>query len=203
MNIKRFDQLNSNLCAQGIYQCISKNMDNFQTFLNTHPVNGEGGTGPIHHVFLATLIWSIDAQLVYEIGMNFGTCSLRLLNALKVTGGQLRLFEIDKGKEPVFTELKRMYPDTVSITWGSSVGTLGTIPNEIPDLIFVDGCHIGNIPLLDIKKSLEIIKKGGLIVVDDWTYPNIKNAACSVIPEKDWLVIGGNHKCMACYQKFE
>lgn len=181
---------NSTLGGSQLYREISNNMAEFQVYLNNFDVRGEGGTGPLTHMFLSNLIWATNAKLVYEIGMNFGGCSLRLLNALEYTNGRLRLFEIDRLKSPVYTWLADKYQDRVSITWGDSNATLGTIQDEHPDIIFVDGLHTQHAAATDLKLSLEILKVGGYVVMDDWDYPAIRVAAHSVLSPEQWSTAG-------------
>ena len=195
------DELTRRINSTGVYDCLSENMPEFQEHLNDNPVKGEGGCGVPQVMFVTNMVWTLNAKLVYEIGMNFGTTSLRLLNALKVTDGRLHLFEIDRQKEPVFTKLVELYPDTVSISWGNSNDTLGTIGDDQPDMIFVDGSHRRDEAEIDIRKSLEILKPRGVIVVDDWADLPVKAAALEVIPEDKWFTFGRPYECIGYYQK--
>jgi predicted O-methyltransferase YrrM len=45
--------------------------------------------------------------------------------------------------------------------------------NRSYDLIYVDGHHEKTSPLVDIALSLMLIRSGGVIVVDDWIWPDV------------------------------
>jgi predicted O-methyltransferase YrrM len=180
---------NVTLGSSPIYKALSAGLEEFLVCLEGVRIPA-GGSGPLTHLFLADLIWGTNAQLVYEIGMNAGTCSLRLLNALQYTGGKLRLFEAQESLSPVYSKLAEMYPGQVEVMWGNSANTLPTIANECPDVVFVDGDHAQRGAAIDIRQSLEVLSSGGFIVVDDWDYPTVRAAAFENIPGDRWFIHG-------------
>ena len=91
---------------------------------------------------------------------------------------------------PVYSKLVEIFPEQLSITWGDSNNTLATVTNEQPDIIFVDGGHFQHVAEIDIRLSLEILRPGGFIVVDDWDYPHIPTAAYVTIPKSQWFTHG-------------
>lgn len=149
----------------------------------TPRVNHEGGTGSAFHMYIASLIYMTQAKLVYEIGMNVGSASLRILHALKFVEGKLRCFEIDQNKQPVANFLQTKFPDTFSITWGDSQQTVSEITDESPDIIFVDGAHLPNVLRSDLTNAKRLVKPGGFILIDDIDYPGIGQTLRPVIIE--------------------
>jgi predicted O-methyltransferase YrrM len=83
-----------------------------------------------------------------------------------------------------------MYPGQVDITWGNSNNTLAAITDERPDVIFVDGGHSQHVAEIDIRLSLELVKPGGFIAIDDWNYPTVRAAAYENLPAEQWVIHG-------------
>ncbi len=135
-------------------------------------------------MIMASFIYLTKAQLVYEIGMNAGSASVRILNALKHTGGRLKTFEIDPRRKPVADILTRRFPDTFEVVWGDSGQTVAAFPEEAPDIIFVDGAHYPEVLRRDIKISLARLKPDGIMFIDVVDYPSFGDSLRQIIFEE-------------------
>lgn len=56
----------------------------------------------------------------------------------------------------------------IDLRFGPSERELNRIPNESADIIYVDGCHEAKNVLLDGLISYRLLKKGGLLIFDDY-----------------------------------
>jgi predicted O-methyltransferase YrrM len=149
----------------------------------------EGGTGPDKRLLMFSLIYALDAKLIYEVGINQGGGASMLCRACENSGAKYVGFDIKKELSPVVDELRLMYPSvSVEVEWGDSIKT---VPDRLqrtgekPDFFFVDGGHSKEQLIADLNNALSCVRKGGIIFVDD-SIP-LKPHICSVIPEKEWV----------------
>jgi len=187
----------SKLLNTSQYQELSEGFSHLYPLFEGDKVQPEGGTGSVVHIYLASLIYVTHAQLVYEIGMDVGLASLRMLNALKITEGRLRSFEYDSRKAPIADKLKELFPASFEIVWGDSTKTLPEQTDQ-PDIVFVDGCHHYEYVIQDIKNSLNLLKPGGFLVIDDVIGSEVGQAVKDLISEEQvhWFLngVGGDRR---------
>lgn len=144
----------------------------------------EGGAGSDKKLIMMSLIYSLDAKLVYETGFNMGQMAACICNALEVSKGRYVGFEIEENTKPVVSYLQNLFPNKIEMEYGDSAITL---PNrlirtgESPDIFFVDGNHTKAGLQIDLRNALSCVKKGGIIMVDD--VDTLKPFICEVIPE--------------------
>lgn len=60
-----------------------------------------------------------------------------------------------------------------------SQNVLPTLPSDTFDMIFVDGDHSRDAVALDARESLRLVKRGGYIIFDDYTWGYEKDRAAS------------------------
>lgn len=86
--------------------------------------------------------------------------------------------------------------DVIHIEETSTVGLKSLVTsNQQFDLIYIDGSHEGLIPLRDLGLSLELIKPGGIIILDDHHWPDVK--VIKELCDKHYLKIGESWKVAA------
>jgi len=56
------------------------------------------------------------------------------------------------------------------------------------DFAFVDGCHLCDYVFVDLFYLGQLVKKGGIIFIDDYNLPGIKKAANFYIKNLDWKI---------------
>jgi predicted O-methyltransferase YrrM len=66
------------------------------------------------------------------------------------------------------------------------------------DLIYVDGFHEKTVPLEDIALSLSLLSEDGVIVIDDWIWPDV--APIKHLLDRHLVKIA-EHPLMAAYKR--
>ena len=73
-------------------------------------------------------------------------------------------------KEHLYNEAKKFdVDDIITVFEGDSREVLPTLEDECYDIVFIDGGHEYNIVKSDIEHGYKKLKKGGIIVLDDFT----------------------------------
>jgi predicted O-methyltransferase YrrM len=147
--------------------------------------NYEGGAGPDKKLLMLSYIYSLDAQLVYEIGFNFGGMAAAICMGLQKTGGKYVGFELKQDTAPAFEKLKSLFGVPAEMVFGDSKQTVPArlASGEKPDIVFVDGGHLPEDIKADILNILPCMRKGSLIMIDDVT--PLKSAITAVLPENE------------------
>jgi predicted O-methyltransferase YrrM len=133
---------------------------------------------------LRDLLVAEQAQVVVEIGLAYGNSSLAIAEALLVQGYR-------QAKHVVVDAYQQMF-DNVGWEAMKSVGldSLATLITErsqlalprliaehfVADAAFVDGSHIFHNVFVDLCFLREIVRPGGLIVLDDCGWPSVATA---------------------------
>ena len=148
----------------------------------------EGGTGPDKRLLMAALIYALDANLVYEMGVNQGGGSAAICRALACNPGAKYVgFDIKQALNPVVGALKKEFPHvSIEMEWGDTTLTLparSQRTGERPDFIMVDALHTDRALINDTRNALACIRKGGIIFIDDAI--SLKRPICQILPEKD------------------
>lgn len=127
----------------------------------------EGEIGPEAVEFLQGLVKQYNVQKGLEIGFNAGMSSSVFLDV-----GLHTLTSVDIGWWDYVLKAKRLidgiYPGKHTLIIGDSRVELPKLKGSKFDMVFVDGGHDHPIPYEDIKNSLKLLDKGGLIIVDDY-----------------------------------
>lgn len=138
-------------------------------------------------VFLGKMCETINARDIMEIGCAFGTSGMVLVNALiKKGGGKLisvdpfqsiqwnsvgvhninKIIDLNKTNKIVNHELMEDFSSKVLDNFVNK--------NKYFDLIFVDGSHAFTDVIIDIFCSIKLLKKGGLMILDDVLHTGVK-----------------------------
>ena len=121
-------------------------------------------------------------QNICEIGVNAGHSLLIMLD--ENPNANYQLFDLGNHRytKPCLDYIKSEYPNTnINITYGDSKETIrdyifnNKSKIQSYDLIHIDGGH-GDLELTsDFYMSSILIKKDGVLIMDDYDYPNIEN----------------------------
>ncbi len=117
---------------------------------------------------------------ILEIGFNGGNSAAAMLSVRD----NINVVSFDIGSHGYITPAKKLiddlFPSRHTLIIGNSTRKLPEYkkrnPQAIFDAAFVDGGHGGEVPYLDIKNSCSLVKKGGLIIIDDIAYPDVIDA---------------------------
>lgn len=118
-----------------------------------------------------------SVRRVLEIGFNAGNSAAAMLSARP----DVDIVSFDIGSHEYVSQAKRlidtMFPGRHKLIIGDSTYTVPRfhVPEtEMFDIAFIDGGHHGEVPYLDIKNSCKLVRKGGMIVVDDMAYADVR-----------------------------
>ena len=133
-----------------------------------------------------------NKKKIIEIGVN-GCHSLLLMLLINPTAEYL-LFDLGNHKYtlPTFNYIKKQFANTkINLILGNSIET---IPEYIRDnqkdkntfdLIHIDGGHTDDIFTQDYINSKDLIVKNGVIIFDDYNFPNIQKFIDLKIKDKE------------------
>jgi predicted O-methyltransferase YrrM len=117
--------------------------------------------------FLLTLVISIDARSIVEIGTSAGYSSLWLATAAAQTGGRVTTFEVDPDKVALarqsFTDAG--VGDRVELRHEDGVAGLASLSDGSADLVFLDAEKDLYERMLD--DAVRVLRPRGLLVADN------------------------------------
>lgn len=123
---------------------------------------------------ISNLLLNKNIKNVMEIGFNSGFSTLLML----ISNPNIHVSCFDLGEHkytvPCYEKLKETFGDRINITFGDSIKTLQNINNNY-DLIHIDGGHSTEVADRDIINSYRLSKKGTIIIMDDYDFPNLHN----------------------------
>ncbi|NGX39439.1 MAG: hypothetical protein KR126chlam1_00768 [Chlamydiae bacterium] len=130
--------------------------------------------------FLDLLSKHPEIRVIGEVGFNAGHSSDLFLSARKNT----EVYSFDIMQHPYVRHGKKYidlkYPSRHTLTAGNSVFSIPNFFSQterpIFDLIFIDGGHTGQVPFHDILNMRYFAHKNTIVVVDDYSYPDVKKA---------------------------
>ncbi len=122
---------------------------------------------------ISNVVLNKNVKNVMEIGFNAGFSTLLML----FTNPNIHVHCFDLGEHkytlPCFNKIKEYFGNRLEITIGNSVETLMNI-NCVPfDVIHIDGGHSTEVANSDIVNSLRLSKKGTILIMDDYDFPNL------------------------------
>ena len=107
-----------------------------------------------------------------EIGFNAGFSTLLML----LTNPKMNITCFDLGEHtytmPCYEKLKEHFGDRINIIIGDSTKTLQN-NSDIFDLIHIDGGHSTEVAESDITNSYRLSKKGTILIMNDYDFPNL------------------------------
>ncbi|MHA2378256.1 MAG: O-methyltransferase [Candidatus Thorarchaeota archaeon] len=116
---------------------------------------------------------------ILEIGMNIGFSTTSMALAVKEFGGRVTTLEMDPEIAEVAKKsfVREGVIQNIEIIIGDAYDILPRIESESYDVVFQDSTKRGY-PLM-LNDCLRILKKGGLLLVDDTLWPVTR-------PQKEW-----------------
>lgn len=124
---------------------------------------------------------------ILETGFNGGNSAAAMLSVRS----DINVVSFDIGSHSYITHAKKLidelFPSRHTLIIGDSTTTLPKYQKDpcayVFDAAFIDGGHEGKVPYSDIKNCCSLVKKDGLIIVDDIIYPDVKEAVDRALKE--------------------
>ena len=142
------------------------------------------------------LYYAKDAKKICEIGFNAGHSAVLLFESA-AKDAHILFFDLGNHSymNPCYEYVKGEYPQTSNLIVGDSRETflayLSDHPDEVGtyDIVHVDGGHEESVFLSDIKNAMKLVKKGGIVIVDDtqihyirkWVDDSAKDGLISIL----------------------
>ncbi len=134
---------------------------------------------------LRDLLLAQEARVVIEIGLAYGSSALAIAEALVWQGSEgAAHFIIDPFQNEFHDAgwnaiLAAGLADVCSLSRERSQLALPRLLNEgvVADAAFVDGSHIFHNVFVDLFFLRELVRPGGLVVLDDYHWPSVGTAA--------------------------
>ena len=123
---------------------------------------------------ISNLVLNKNIKNVMEIGFNAGFSTLLML--LTNSNMHINCFDLGEHKYtiPCYEKLKETFGERINITLGDSTKTLLNV-TDMYDLIHIDGGHSSEVANSDIINSYRLSKKGTILIMDDYNFPNLHN----------------------------
>lgn len=121
---------------------------------------------------ISNMVLNKNIKSVMEIGFNSGFSALLML--LSNPNVVVNCFDLgEHAYTPVcYHKLKENFGNRINLTIGDSTKTLLNV-NETYDLIHIDGGHSTEVAESDIVNSIRLSKKGTVLIMDDYDFPNL------------------------------
>jgi predicted O-methyltransferase YrrM len=121
-----------------------------------------------------------DKTKIMEIGVN--ACHSLLLMLLVNPTAEYILFDLNihPYTVPVLEYIKKSFPTKITVIFGDSVKTITQYIQDNPsewntvDVCHLDGGHTHDIFSVDYENTKRLMKKDGIVIFDDYDYPEIK-----------------------------
>jgi predicted O-methyltransferase YrrM len=159
-------------------------------------VTKDGTNRPLgdHHIpedegdFLKKMIRNAQPQVSLEVGCAYGISSLYICEALQEINAKKHII-IDAYQQDIFegiglANLKRAgYGDLIEFHETLSYKYLAHLTGDgvIIDFSFIDGQHTFDYVLVDFFLIDKILRTGGIVVLDDLSYPSIRSVCRFVL----------------------
>jgi predicted O-methyltransferase YrrM len=143
------------------------------------------GISPREGFFIYSLAAeNLDIKKILEVGMANGTSALYILQAVVDRGETGHLLSLDPFQTEQWGDAGTLNVQAAKL---DSYHELRQVLSEIGmpsllaegskfDMVFVDGMHLFDNTLLDIFYAVRLLRKGGLLVVDDIKHRGVKKA---------------------------
>ena len=134
---------------------------------------------------LRDLLVAEQARVVVEIGLAYGSSALAIAEALVTQGHRAAAHVIIDAYQHLFHDAgweaiaSAGLAGLSTLTTGRSQLELARLAAEafVADAAFVDGSHVFHNVFVDLYFLREIVRPGGLIVLDDCQWPSVATAA--------------------------
>jgi hypothetical protein len=136
-----------------------------------------------------------DKAKICEIGVNACHSLLFMVDVNKTAEYALFDIGIHKYLEPCFAYVKSAFPTTqMQLFQGDSRLTLpayAELHKEEFDLCHIDGGHEYDVFSSDYTYCLQMLKKGGIMIFDDFEYGNIQKFVIDKVDEGEVMFLSG------------
>jgi len=133
---------------------------------------------------LRDLLLAESARTVIEIGLAYGSSALAIAEALAATGSEARHVIIDAYQEKFDGSgwaaiVEAGLTGICSLVEERSQLALPRLVSDgfAADAAFVDGSHIFHNVFVDLFYLRELVRPGGLVILDDCSFPSVATAA--------------------------
>jgi predicted O-methyltransferase YrrM len=138
----------------------------------------------------------VNVKSVLEIGFNAGLSAAAFLEARK----DISMVSVDLAAHeyviPAKNWIDRVWPRRHLLIAGDSVQALSLMRSTFeaynPDLIFIDGAHHGEIPLIDMLNAYEMARPDTWIILDDVSdnEPAVIKALQTCLKRQKFAILG-------------
>ena len=156
------------------------------SLISAEQLHNPAGDSPVYlqkRLNYVMLLDQLQCQYMMEIGFNWGYSASLLLESSPASS----LHSVDIGwhwyTPPTGDLLAAIYPGRFRYTWQDSREALLTevAAGNRYDMISVDGGHDYSIARSDIMLSVELLREGGLLMVDDTDGPSVAAAVLATV----------------------
>lgn len=169
---------------------IDKIYNEWKTTINgvSHKMNSN--ISPEECIFIHKLIKANKPKRVFEFGMANGMSSMIIVNALHRVGGEMLMsndpFQKTQWKSIGLYNVKQVQKVNNSSIEHKHIEKLSSdsfndVPSDYFDMVLVDGAHDKENVIYDINNSKRILKKGGILILDDVLHEGVREAMKVVI----------------------
>jgi predicted O-methyltransferase YrrM len=190
---------------------------------NRSVVTEDGITRPLHSnisdeegKFLQEMIRSARPQVSLEVGCAYGISSLYICEALREVNASKHIiidpyqhFPLGKGPLSGFegiglANLRRAgYSDIIDFHEVPSYQYLSRLTEGrvTIDFAFIDGMHTFDYALVDIFLIDKLLRPGGIVIMDDFSYPSIRKVCRFVLLNLHYRCVGPPSSQAALWRK--
>ena len=173
---------------------IKNLIEKYTQFALANNIVFEGGSDARKCMFLMSLVGMMgDEVLIVETGFNAGSSATAFCEASKLRKMNCKVIsiEIDEKKRPIAEEVISDYPNLEVIFGDSTTVLFDLLPKYTGqvDIFFVDGGHLPEQCVIDIKYALLLLKPNGILLVDDSNHEWIEKAIKETIGVENTLHI--------------
>jgi hypothetical protein len=127
------------------------------------------------------LFYAKGKNKICEIGFNAGHSAVLLFES-SAKDANILFFDLGNHSymKPCYEYVKGEYTQSSALIVGDSRETFSAYLSDHPEevgtyeLVHVDGGHEESVFLSDIKNAMKLVKKGGIVIVDDTQIPYIR-----------------------------
>lgn len=164
---------------------IDKIYRDWQTVINGVRHRMNSNISPEECMFIHKLIMLKKPKKVFEFGMANGMSSMIIINALNRVQGEM-LMSNDPFQKKQWKSIGLHNVAQVQKVNGSSIqhkhieklssDNFDDIPSEYFDMVLVDGAHDLENVIYDINNAKRILKKNGILILDDVLHDGVRDA---------------------------
>lgn len=156
--------------------------------------------------YLIKIINDNNFKECLEIGMAYGVSATYMLSIKDVKLTSIDPFQTIQWKSSGLELLKSLkFEKNHKLIEEKSYNVLPTLlkDNKVYDFIFIDGWHTFDYTLIDFFYADKLIKKGGVIVIDDALHPGVRKFVDYINTNYKWYKKLDSPITLASYEKIK